>query len=257
MVSSQNTANESTNALKKTHEGWGRRHVLLRPNCRQTPPRGAALPTHRPPPPNLQIVGSARCPRGLSVPQHSHGADAELASPLATRAQRPAGPITTPATPSPAPCVTRWPNHGRSGVMMAAPSPLRPARAAVARQGRSARLPLESPSPLSSPATQGQPEAQGNLGWQLLSRPGPPEVQVTRAGQGLRCWQWQQQRCDGASPSPDCQVASHLRTPGLRDSGYPDSYGVKLDCQEREKHRDSEELQKAEVPRRAQKGQAT
>ncbi|KAK1342276.1 hypothetical protein QTO34_015032 [Cnephaeus nilssonii] len=59
----------------------------------------------------------ARCPRGLSVPQHSHGADAELASPLATRAQRPAGPITTPATPSPAPCVSRWPNRGRSGVM--------------------------------------------------------------------------------------------------------------------------------------------
>ncbi|KAK1343823.1 hypothetical protein QTO34_014376 [Cnephaeus nilssonii] len=91
--------------------GWGR-HVLLRPNCRQTPPRGAA-----PPPPNLQNARSARCPRGLSVPQHSHGADAELASLLATQAQRPAGPITTPATPSPAPCVTRWPNHGRSGVM--------------------------------------------------------------------------------------------------------------------------------------------
>ncbi|KAK1339267.1 hypothetical protein QTO34_019947, partial [Cnephaeus nilssonii] len=36
---------------------------------------------------------------------------------LVTRAQRPAGPITTPATPSPAPCVSRWPNRGRSGVM--------------------------------------------------------------------------------------------------------------------------------------------
>ncbi|KAK1331887.1 hypothetical protein QTO34_007563, partial [Cnephaeus nilssonii] len=65
-------------------EGWGRRHVLLRPNCRQTPPRGVAPPAHRPTPPNLQNTGWARCPRGLSVPQHSHGADAELASPLAT-----------------------------------------------------------------------------------------------------------------------------------------------------------------------------
>ncbi|KAK1340923.1 hypothetical protein QTO34_017322 [Cnephaeus nilssonii] len=66
-------------AYKHETECWGRCHVLLRPNCRQTPPRGAAPPAHRPPPPNLQNAGSARCPRGPSVPQHSHGADAELA----------------------------------------------------------------------------------------------------------------------------------------------------------------------------------
>ncbi|KAK1345952.1 hypothetical protein QTO34_008417, partial [Cnephaeus nilssonii] len=40
------------------------------------------------------------------------------------------------------------------------------------------------------------------------SRSGPPEAQVTRASQGLCCQQWQQQRCDGASPSPDHWVAS-------------------------------------------------
>ncbi|KAK1345791.1 hypothetical protein QTO34_008256 [Cnephaeus nilssonii] len=116
-INASDSAAEETVTMEAQKEGWGRRHVLLQPNCRQTPPRGAVPPAHRPLPPNLQNAGLARCPRGLSVPQHSHGADAELASPLATRAQRPAGPITTPAIPSPAPCVTRWPNHGRTGVM--------------------------------------------------------------------------------------------------------------------------------------------
>ncbi|KAK1335940.1 hypothetical protein QTO34_003740, partial [Cnephaeus nilssonii] len=44
--------------------------------------------------------------------KHSHGADAELTPPLAMRAQCPAGPIATPATPSPAPPRASWPIVG-------------------------------------------------------------------------------------------------------------------------------------------------
>ncbi|KAK1330265.1 hypothetical protein QTO34_010453 [Cnephaeus nilssonii] len=113
--SSEDIWSFSANIKAMAQECWGRRRLLLRPNCRQTPPPGAAPPTH---PCRLQTSKMpACCPRGPSVLQHSHGADTELASPLATRAQRPAGPITTPATLSLAPCVSRWPNRGRSGVM--------------------------------------------------------------------------------------------------------------------------------------------
>ncbi|KAK1342438.1 hypothetical protein QTO34_015203 [Cnephaeus nilssonii] len=44
-------------------------------------------------------------------------------------------------------------------------------------------------------ATQGRPEEQASLGWWLPSHPGPPEAQVTKTGLGLRCQQWQQQKC--------------------------------------------------------------
>ncbi|KAK1342461.1 hypothetical protein QTO34_015226 [Cnephaeus nilssonii] len=79
-----------------TKEGWGRRRllclcgnpsplrtpghrrVLPRPNCRQTPPPGAAPLAH---PRRLQTSKRpARCPRGPSVLQHSHGAAAGNAS---------------------------------------------------------------------------------------------------------------------------------------------------------------------------------
>ncbi|KAK1339454.1 hypothetical protein QTO34_020137 [Cnephaeus nilssonii] len=47
------------------------RCAVLRPNCRQTPPPGATPPTH---PCRLQTSKTpARCPRGPSVLQHSHG----------------------------------------------------------------------------------------------------------------------------------------------------------------------------------------
>lgn len=49
------------------------------------------------------------------------------------------------------------------------------------------------PSPLSPPAAQGLPKMQTSLKWRLR------EAQL----------QWQQQRCGGALPFPDCQVASH------------------------------------------------
>ncbi|KAK1340021.1 hypothetical protein QTO34_018585 [Cnephaeus nilssonii] len=66
-------------------------------------------------------------------------------------------------------------------------------------------------------AAQGKPEAQASLGWQLPSCPGPLEAQVTRAGRGLRCQQWQQQRCDGdiAFPGSPGRLPP-LRAPGLQ-----------------------------------------
>ncbi|KAK1346498.1 hypothetical protein QTO34_000354, partial [Cnephaeus nilssonii] len=94
-------------------------------------PKGRLGPAAQLPPDSSQGSHAARPPpppaskppkRQLAAPEAclcrtQPWRNAELARAAAMRAQRPAGPITTPATPSPVPCVSRWPNRGRSGVM--------------------------------------------------------------------------------------------------------------------------------------------
>ncbi|KAK1344026.1 hypothetical protein QTO34_014584 [Cnephaeus nilssonii] len=67
---------------------------------------------------HIQTGRELAAPEAPSVPQHSHGADAELMPPLATRAQRLAGPVGYPGHPKSRPCASRWPNRGHSGVMI-------------------------------------------------------------------------------------------------------------------------------------------
>ncbi|KAK1338877.1 hypothetical protein QTO34_019544 [Cnephaeus nilssonii] len=81
----------------------------------RTPPRA---PAAQPPPdssPGSRAVRLCRLvSRGLQMP----GLLPQRPLLCRSTAQRPAGPITAPATLSPAPCASRWPNRGRSGVMM-------------------------------------------------------------------------------------------------------------------------------------------
>ncbi|KAK1333081.1 hypothetical protein QTO34_006615, partial [Cnephaeus nilssonii] len=74
------------------------------------------------------------------------------------------------------------PKGGRRSTAGPSPRQVRPLRVLASR------VP-QSPQPPSRP---GPAQVQASLGWWLLAR--PPEAQVTRAGRGLRCQQWQQQR---------------------------------------------------------------
>ncbi|KAK1340735.1 hypothetical protein QTO34_017127 [Cnephaeus nilssonii] len=70
----------------------------------------------------------------------------------------------------------------------------------------------------------GPAQGAGKPQMAAASRPGLPKGQVTRAGRGLRCRQWQQQRVSSVSPAvalqgPEEVAVSPLKSPSPRE-GY-------------------------------------